>query len=156
MLKWDKYYDDPFEQLEAQKERGKETRKRRKLLIRSAYSNLNVKAKVKPKVEVKAKADPIILTPDERLKKLLQDRYASRMYVFRSAARQRGATILEAIYQHEIFERDAGVCQICYKQVTEDNCSCDHKISISRGGQHTWDNVQTAHITCNSAKGSMS
>lgn len=152
MLKWDKYYDDPFEQLEAQKERGKETRKRRKLLIRSAYSNLNVK----PKVEVKAKADPIILTPDERLKKLLQDRYASRMYVFRSAARQRGATILEAIYQHEIFERDAGVCQICYKQVTEDNCSCDHKISISRGGQHTWDNVQTAHITCNSAKGSMS
>ena len=30
--------------------------------------------------------------------------------------------------------------------------SIDHIIPISKGGQHTWDNVQLAHMICNSIK----
>lgn len=29
----------------------------------------------------------------------------------------------------------------------------DHKKPISKGGSHTWDNIQLAHHVCNSRKG---
>lgn len=31
--------------------------------------------------------------------------------------------------------------------------SVDHIIPLAKGGPHDWDNVQVAHIICNSAKG---
>ena len=36
---------------------------------------------------------------------------------------------------------------------TDSNLEIDHIIPISKGGSHTWSNVQVAHLICNSNKG---
>lgn len=61
-----------------------------------------------------------------------------------------------------VFMRDGYVCQICGKPCdTTDkswgHCgpmspSVDHIIPLVSGGTHTWDNVQCAHVICNSYK----
>lgn len=65
-----------------------------------------------------------------------------------------------------LFKRDKGICKICgglcdWKDVnTRNGCiivgnnypSIDHITPISKGGSHTWDNVQLAHKLCNSIK----
>lgn len=53
-----------------------------------------------------------------------------------------------------IMERDRGICQICGVPVTEETLSFDHIIPLSKGGPHTEDNIQVAHIECNVRKGS--
>lgn len=67
----------------------------------------------------------------------------------------------------KLIERDNNVCGICGKEcdkndffktkegyfVTKDNYpSIDHIHPISKGGTHTWDNVQLAHFRCNTLK----
>ena len=65
-----------------------------------------------------------------------------------------------------LFKRDKGVCKICgglcnwsdievkdgYAVVGDNYPSIDHIKPISKGGSHTWDNVQLAHKQCNSIK----
>lgn len=59
-----------------------------------------------------------------------------------------------------LFIRDKGVCQICGKDIDFD-CdpnsgeypSVDHIIPLSKGGLHSWDNVQLACRRCNWEKG---
>lgn len=65
-----------------------------------------------------------------------------------------------------LFQRDKGICKICgtmcdwkdvenkngFAVVGENYPSIDHIIPISKGGSHTWDNVQLAHKRCNSIK----
>lgn len=61
-----------------------------------------------------------------------------------------------------VFMRDGYICQICGKPCdTTDkswgSCgpmspSVDHIIPLVSGGTHTWDNVQCAHVICNSYK----
>ncbi|MGL5190846.1 MAG: HNH endonuclease [Cetobacterium sp.] len=68
---------------------------------------------------------------------------------------------------HILFKKHKGICSICnnkcnYKDcITDENGnfiagdmypSIDHTIPISKGGTHTWDNVQLAHRICNSYK----
>lgn len=55
------------------------------------------------------------------------------------------------------------ICQVCGKRVDDSDISnghirrmyptVDHIIPLSKGGTHTWDNVQLAHMCCNSGKG---
>lgn len=67
----------------------------------------------------------------------------------------------------KLIERDDSTCQLCgkpidlndYKMTNEgyfiagDNYpSLDHVLPVSKGGTHTWDNVQLAHFYCNSIK----
>ncbi len=66
----------------------------------------------------------------------------------------------EKFSRWDIFERDGWVCQICHELVDETmdghkplGPTLDHIIPVSRGGTHTWDNVQLAHRRCNSRKG---
>lgn len=59
-------------------------------------------------------------------------------------------------------QRDNDICQICGEAVdisdkTDKHIgakypSCDHIIPLSKGGTHTWNNVQLAHMGCNSGK----
>jgi 5-methylcytosine-specific restriction endonuclease McrA len=53
----------------------------------------------------------------------------------------------------KLFIRDKGICGICKDPCLLEDASVDHILPISRGGHHTWDNVQLAHLTCNKRKG---
>lgn len=58
--------------------------------------------------------------------------------------------------------RDKNICQICGKPVDDSDIengharsmypTLDHIIPLSKGGTHTWNNVQLAHLGCNSSK----
>lgn len=60
----------------------------------------------------------------------------------------------------KVYERDRGICQLCGKHI---NFSCDkcadeyptidHIKPLSKGGNHTWENVQLACRLCNITKG---
>ena len=67
----------------------------------------------------------------------------------------------------KIIKRDKSVCRLCGEPVDIKDCkttkqghfiaggnypSIDHIIPVSRGGTHTWNNVQLAHRHCNSVK----
>lgn len=65
-----------------------------------------------------------------------------------------------------LFDRNGGICELCGKpcdfsdRIYENGVfiagksypSIDHIIPVSKGGSHTWDNVQLAHRSCNSVK----
>jgi 5-methylcytosine-specific restriction endonuclease McrA len=59
----------------------------------------------------------------------------------------------------EIYERDRGICQLCYKRVptktkgrSSQRASIDHIIPLSKGGNNLKANVQLAHDHCNQRK----
>lgn len=63
----------------------------------------------------------------------------------------------EKFTREAVFERDGWVCGICGDPVSPTatgpmKVSLDHIIPMSKGGGHTWDNVQCAHLRCNSIK----
>jgi 5-methylcytosine-specific restriction endonuclease McrA len=76
----------------------------------------------------------------------------------RIAVRKRLATIKHAPITEDIdilivAERDHWKCHICLKIVTKKNWSIDHLIPLSKGGNHTYENVALAHRSCNSRRG---
>ncbi|MFC1898862.1 HNH endonuclease [Chloroflexota bacterium] len=52
----------------------------------------------------------------------------------------------------EIFNRDNFTCQYCGKETRQ--LTLDHVIPRYKGGEHTWENVVSACITCNRRKAS--
>ena len=68
----------------------------------------------------------------------------------------------KSITLRALIARDNGVCQICGKPTDDCDISnghigrmyptLDHIIPLSKGGTHTWDNVQLAHMHCNAGK----
>lgn len=71
-------------------------------------------------------------------------------------AKMRGASAEIGITLPKLFKRDNGVCQICGMICYFSNDYCadlyptiDHIVPISKGGSHTWNNVQLAHRICN-------
>ena len=67
----------------------------------------------------------------------------------------------------KLYDKSSGICSICgnmcdyndYKE-TEDGYfiagdnypSIDHIVPVTKGGTHTWNNIQLAHRKCNSIK----
>lgn len=61
-----------------------------------------------------------------------------------------------------VIERDNGICQICGLPIDDTDINnghigrmyptLDHIIPLSKGGSHTWNNVQLAHMKCNAGK----
>lgn len=77
----------------------------------------------------------------------------------RYRARKVGA-VVEHFSRLSVFERDNWVCGICKRPVNKnasfpawDSPSLDHVIPLSRGGEHSMTNSQTAHLRCNLSKG---
>ena len=65
-------------------------------------------------------------------------------------------TASEKVNDLEIFDRDGWTCQLCHKKVNRKlkhphplSASLDHIIPLSNGGQHSYKNVQLAHLSCN-------
>ena len=83
-----------------------------------------------------------------------------------NSARDRVAALkrtgkLELVEPLEIFRRDRWICQICFRPVypnsidpyNSNRVTIDHRPPLAQGGNHTWSNLQTAHLSCNASKG---
>jgi 5-methylcytosine-specific restriction endonuclease McrA len=78
---------------------------------------------------------------------------ASKKYNQEQRAIAAGVEVDISITYQELFDRDGGICQLCFKPVLLVYASMDHKKPLSSGGKHVWDNVQLTHIQCNKEKG---
>lgn len=80
----------------------------------------------------------------------------------RKRARRRGAVYESGITLDKLIERDSNICQICGEpcDINDKSWGCcgatypsiDHIVPLAKGGSHTWENVQLAHMICNSKK----
>ena len=79
-------------------------------------------------------------------------------------ARKYGCEYVPGITLKKLIKRDGLRCAICGEMCDPSDHSwseysgpmhpsMDHKIPMAKGGGHTWNNVQVAHIICNSRKG---
>jgi 5-methylcytosine-specific restriction endonuclease McrA len=59
---------------------------------------------------------------------------------------------VEPVDPQIVWERDEGVCGICGKPADRDDFHVDHVIPLSKGGEHSYANVQVAHPVCNVRK----
>lgn len=59
----------------------------------------------------------------------------------------------EIVERRVVFERDEGICGICGEAADLNDFHIDHIHPVSRGGEHTYENVQVAHPDCNRKKG---
>lgn len=73
-------------------------------------------------------------------------------------ALKRGADA-ELIDNAKVFDRDGWMCGICAEAVDPElkwpdpmSVSLDHVVPLAKGGSHTYDNVQCAHLRCNIQK----
>ena len=73
---------------------------------------------------------------------------------------QKLGTQVEDLRPIDIFERDIWLCGLCVTPVDPESAwpdpmspSLDHILPLSKGGTHTYENVQLAHLTCNVSKG---
>jgi 5-methylcytosine-specific restriction endonuclease McrA len=82
---------------------------------------------------------------------------------YKRRSQRYGATAFdETITLKEVRKRFNDICQICGMAVNPYDIAngharrmyptVDHIIPLSKGGTHTWDNVQLAHMCCNSGK----
>ena len=67
-------------------------------------------------------------------------------------ARKRQA-VVERVETLVVLELDDGVCGICGDDVDPSAFDLDHVIPLSRGGEHSYANVQVSHPRCNRQKG---
>lgn len=71
-----------------------------------------------------------------------------------------GGTPAETVHPHTVHERDQWTCGICAHQINPAHRyphpmspSLDHITPLSKGGAHTYSNIQSAHLKCNMLKG---
>lgn len=60
---------------------------------------------------------------------------------------------VEHVDHRIVYERDNETCGICGEHVEWADFSLDHVIPLSKGGEHSYANTQTAHLPCNIRKG---
>lgn len=75
-----------------------------------------------------------------------------RGYAQLKRARKRAAPS-ERIDPAKVYARDEGFCGICKEATDPNDWHLDHVVPLSRGGHHTYNNVQVAHPRCNIRKG---
>ena len=118
----------------------------------------------KPEIR-KARLDYALRRRKEEKKRQVHRRYYAKHkaqwqgengYVKQRTTRQGGVTPGSAwpIPREELVVKYKGVCQLCGKKVRKGQESPDHIVPVSRGGSHTADNIQLAHVKCNRRRGS--
>lgn len=76
--------------------------------------------------------------------------------VIKGSAKRRSrleSVMVEYVDRRIVFERDGWMCGLCGLQVAKADASIDHIVPIAKGGDHTYKNVQIAHLKCNLSKG---
>ena len=63
------------------------------------------------------------------------------------------AATAETVDYEMIWSRDQGICHICHLPVERSELHYDHIIPLSKGGEHTTDNIAVSHSWCNLRKG---
>ena len=126
-------------------------------------------ADVMTKVELCKKYSCSISTIKRRLQKLgVKARpgvgYGSKARNYKERAMVYDVDFDESVTLDVLYDKSEGRCAICgetcnFEDITENGGigrtypTIDHIIPLSKGGTHTWDNVQLAHNSCNSRKG---
>ena len=98
-----------------------------------------------------------------KTKKTIKALHKGRRDSHRHRAKNHGCAYDNSITLARLIKRDGLRCAICGELCDPNDHSwskysgpmypsIDHIIPMSRGGGHTWDNVQVAHIICNSYK----
>ena len=127
---------------------------------------INAHAKVyyqanKESIAVKGKAH--YQANKEQLKLQRKIRHCANPEKVRESNRKRRAleqkASFEPINEKKLYLRDGWMCQICKKRVDKrfkyPNPMCasmDHIVPLSKGGTHTYANIQLAHLSCNLIK----
>lgn len=78
----------------------------------------------------------------------------------RAYAERRGDHAAKRISSLEIYERDNWTCQICGEPIDPEltapnpqSKTTDHIVPLTKGGAHSIENLQAAHLGCNISKG---
>lgn len=96
-----------------------------------------------------------------------QKLYSHSVHDIKRRSRLKDSIVDRDITLENLAERDHNICQICGgevdwhdyeiingKKVVRGNYpSRDHIVPLCKGGRHSWDNIQLAHIRCNAIKG---
>lgn len=96
-----------------------------------------------------------------------RDEYQKRLQHICAKKRLRGKVVDKDISLEKLIVRDNGRCKLCGRVVDVNDYtirdgafiagamypSIDHIKPLSKGGVHSWDNVQLAHCRCNTLKG---
>jgi 5-methylcytosine-specific restriction endonuclease McrA len=101
---------------------------------------------------------PLMLcSADCRAHHFRQIRIADKKY--RRAMERAAIRLGEPVPPTAIYSRDDWICQICNDPVNRQarhpdpmSVSLDHIIPLAKGGTHTYDNLQCAHLVCNIRK----
>lgn len=96
-------------------------------------------------------------TSKQKSRKSIRDRFGGGKY--RHRARKFGVSY-EPVNRLKVFERDGWRCQICHRPTPKKLCGSfddrapelDHIVPLSKGGEHSYRNVQCACRKCNGAK----
>jgi 5-methylcytosine-specific restriction endonuclease McrA len=72
--------------------------------------------------------------------------------VNRRKAKKRGVAV-EVFSRQEIYERDNGICKYCTSPVPVSSWHMDHVVPLSKGGEHSRQNVVVSCAPCNLSKG---
>lgn len=101
---------------------------------------------------------------DEKKRRKCRAMHKGRKDTHRHRARKYGCEYDSSVKLDRLIKRNGLQCAICGGMCDLNDHSwseysgplypsIDHIIPMSKGGSHTWDNVQIAHIICNSEKG---
>ena len=100
----------------------------------------------------------------EKTRRIVRNSHKGRRDSHRHRAKKHGVAYDSSITLKKLVERNGLKCAICGEMCDWNDHtwskysgpmypSIDHIIPMSKGGPHVWENVQVAHIICNSEKG---
>jgi 5-methylcytosine-specific restriction endonuclease McrA len=60
--------------------------------------------------------------------------------------------LVEKVSRKKLYRMYNGKCGICNERVRENRFEIDHRIPLSKGGEHSYDNCSPSHPVCNRLK----